>query len=178
MESGVTDETIAARRMQPAAERTERSPRPLWPALLIGIGLAGTLDEVILHQLLHWHHFYDRAGLDAGLVSDGLFHLASTAALVIGVVGALIDNGRQIFSGGGRPERWIGHPRRFWGGVFVGLGGFNLYDATIQHKVLRLHQVRPAADDWVPYDLAFGGLAAAILAVGLVLLLGHRSAAR
>ncbi len=28
--------------------------RPLWPALLIGIGLAGTLDEVVLHQLLRW----------------------------------------------------------------------------------------------------------------------------
>ena len=63
MESGVTDETIAARRMQPA-ERTERHDRPLWPALLIGIGLAGTLDEVVLHQLLRWQTQRHRAPLD------------------------------------------------------------------------------------------------------------------
>jgi uncharacterized membrane protein len=26
----------------------------LWPGIVFGVGLAGTLDEVILHQLLHW----------------------------------------------------------------------------------------------------------------------------
>jgi uncharacterized membrane protein len=54
----------------------------------------------------------------------------------------------------------------------VGLGGFNLYDGTMQHKVLRLHQVRPAADDWLPYDLAFIGLALLLLMTGVVLLRG------
>src|SRR5436305_11041492 len=33
--------------------------RPLLAPVLLGIGLIGTLDEVVLHQLLHWHHFYD-----------------------------------------------------------------------------------------------------------------------
>ena len=32
----------------------------LWPAILVGIGVAGSLDEILLHQLLRWHHFYDR----------------------------------------------------------------------------------------------------------------------
>jgi uncharacterized membrane protein len=32
----------------------------LWPAVLVGIGVAGSLDEIVLHQLLRWHHFYDR----------------------------------------------------------------------------------------------------------------------
>jgi len=31
----------------------------LWPAILVGAGVAGTLDEVVLHQLLRWHHFYE-----------------------------------------------------------------------------------------------------------------------
>jgi uncharacterized membrane protein len=33
---------------------TLRRHQLLWPGIVFGIGLAGTLDEVILHQLLHW----------------------------------------------------------------------------------------------------------------------------
>jgi len=33
--------------------------REVLAASAVGIGVAGTLDEVVLHQLLHWHHFYD-----------------------------------------------------------------------------------------------------------------------
>lgn len=133
--------------------------RPLWPALLVGVGLAGTLDEVILHQLLGWHHLYDRSTVAVGLVSDGIFHIASTIALVVGV---LAVRSRPALRG-----------RRLAGGIALGLGAFNLYDATIQHKVLGLHQVRPAADDLLPYDLAFGGVAVAALVLGALLLRGR-----
>ena len=43
----------------------------LWPAVLVGIGVAGSLDEIVLHQLLRWHHFYDRDSQAAGLIADG-----------------------------------------------------------------------------------------------------------
>lgn len=158
----------------PEGRSAARRARPLWPALLIGVGLAGTLDEIVLHQLLHWHHLYDRAGRDAGLVSDGLFHLASTVLLVIGMVGALTANAGELWNGR-RSSALVGDRRRFWGGVLVGLGGFNLYDATIQHKVLRLHQVRPAAENWLPYDLSFAGVAVAVLLAGVLLLRSARS---
>jgi uncharacterized membrane protein len=29
---------------------------PLLPALLLGLGLGGLFDGVVLHQLLQWHH--------------------------------------------------------------------------------------------------------------------------
>jgi hypothetical protein len=61
-------------------------PSLFWPGVLTGIGLAGTLDEVVLYQLLGWHHFNDRSTPTVGLVSDGLFHLFSTAVLVIGII--------------------------------------------------------------------------------------------
>ncbi len=32
-------------------------------AVLLGIGTAGTFDKVVFHQLLGWHHLYDRAAL-------------------------------------------------------------------------------------------------------------------
>ena len=64
----------------------EPSRSLLWPAVLVGIGVAGSLDEIVLHQLLRWHHLYDRGSQAAGLIADGIFHLGSTATLVIGLV--------------------------------------------------------------------------------------------
>jgi uncharacterized membrane protein len=62
-----------------------------WPGVLIGIGTAGTLDEVVLHQLLGWHHFYDRSTPSVGLLSDGLFHLPyDLAFLALAAIVALI----------------------------------------------------------------------------------------
>ena len=50
------------------------------------LGLLGTLDEVLFHQLLRWHHFFDRSDATVARISDGLFHLASTGAIVVGGV--------------------------------------------------------------------------------------------
>jgi uncharacterized membrane protein len=133
----------------------------LWPAVLVGIGAAGSLDEIVLHQLLRWHHFYDRGSQAAGLIADGVFHLGSTAVLAVGLV-LLVQRWRA-----GR-----GPPRRAVAGILVGAGGFNLYDGLVQHKLLGLHQVRAGAPDNLPYDLAFVGLAAVVLLAGLLLLRG------
>ena len=141
----------------PAARTDRRSL--LWPGVLVGIGLAGTLDEVVLHQLLGWHHFYDRSTASAGLVSDGLFHLFSTAVLVIGLI-QLVERRRTT------PDP----PRVALAGILLGAGGFNLYDGTIQHKLLGLHQVRAGAPNNLPYDLAFLAIAAAALLAGAFLL--------
>jgi uncharacterized membrane protein len=137
----------------------EPSRSLLWPAVLVGIGVAGTLDEIVLHQLLRWHHLYDRGSQAAGLISDGIFHLGSTAALVIGLV-LLVQRWRS----GGAPLR------QAVAGILLGAGGFNLYDGIIQHKLLGLHQVRAGAPNNLPYDLVFIGLAAVALLAGLLLL--------
>src|SRR4051812_44746690 len=58
------------------ADRSGQSwrARSVVAGALFGIGVAAFLDEAIFHQLLHWHHFYDRSTSTAGLVSDGFFH--------------------------------------------------------------------------------------------------------
>ena len=134
-----------------------------WPGVLAGIGIAGTLDEVVLHQLLGWHHFYDRSTPTVGLVSDGLFHLLSTALLVIGVI-QLVERRRTTTD----------PPRLALAGILLGGGGFNLYDGTIQHKLLGLHQVRAGAPNNLPYDLAFLTIAAAVTLAGVLLLRTNR----
>jgi uncharacterized membrane protein len=143
-----------------------RADRVVWPGVLIGVGLAGTLDEVVLHQLLAWHHFYDGSTSTVGLVSDGIFHVCSTVALVAGVWLLLVQS-----------DRWAGNPGLVIAWVLIGIGGFNLYDGTIQHKVLKLHQVRAGADDELLYDVVFVGLALVVLLAGLVLLRRARARA-
>ena len=140
------------------AARADR-PTLLWPGVLTGIGLAGTLDEVVLHQLLGWHHFYDRSTATVGLVSDGLFHIFSTAVLVIGII-QLVERRRTTTD----------PPRLALAGILLGAGGFNLYDGTIQHKLLGLHQVREGVPNNLPYDLAFLTIAAAAVLAGTLLL--------
>lgn len=130
-----------------------------WTALgpiIFGIGVAGTLDEIVLHQILHWHHLYDRSTPGVALVSDGLLHIASTAALLFGGRAIL----RRRHGAGALP----GH--RTVAGTMIGAGGFNLYDGTVHHKVFRLHQVRYGVDP-LPYDAVFICLAAVVFVAGL-----------
>ncbi len=125
----------------------------LWAALLIGVGIMAAVDEIIFHQVLGWHHFYDLATPMVGLLSDGLLHAAELIAIVAGLF-LVADLQRQ---------RALA-PLWAWAGFFLGAGGFQLFDGIINHKLLRLHQIRYGV--WLlPYDLAWN-------AVGLVLLLG------
>ena len=125
--------------------------------IVLGIGTAGTLDQVILHETLQWHHFYVHTTLDWRLFIDGLFHLASAGFLLTGAL--LLWSRRRLLSA--QP-----HGRALWAGLLIGLGGFNLYDGIVQHKILRLHQVREGVDNLLPYDLAFNGIALAFLIAG------------
>lgn len=56
--------------------------RNLFGGFLFGLGLVAFIDETVFHQLLHWHHFYDKSTTDIGLVSDGLFHAFSWFATI------------------------------------------------------------------------------------------------
>jgi uncharacterized membrane protein len=147
--------------------RAGRFPRSWWPAALTGMGLAGLVDVIVFHQLLGWHHFYDQSTMAVGLTSDGLLDLALTAALVVGLV-ALVETAGPV-------ARWGRHT---WGAILAGFGGFNLFDGVVDHKLLRLHQIRPGVADQFPYDAVWIGLSLLILAVGVGLVRGDAQAGR
>jgi uncharacterized membrane protein len=135
--------------------------RSILTGVLIGIGVAGFLDETVFHQLLHWHHFYDRSTPDVGLVSDGLFHAVSWIAIVVGLF---------LFADLQRRRATV--PKRVWAGGLLGWGGFQVYDGLIQHKVLGLHQIRYGVE-LLPYDLAWNLTGAFGIVIGAVLLFGR-----
>ena len=123
--------------------------------VLLGVGAAGAVDEIVFHQLLHWHHFYDRADQDAALLSDGLLHAGTWAATVAGL--ALLLAARRPVP----PPGW-------WAAVLIGAGGFQLWDGLVHHKLLRLHQVRYGVDP-TGYDLAWNAAGLLLLLAGIVL---------
>jgi len=131
----------------------------MWTGLLFGLGVVAFIDEVLFHQLLHWHHFYDKSTANIGLVSDGLFHAFSFFA-TIGSAFLLADLHRKH---GFWLKRWLG-------GIFLGAGAFQLYDGIIQHKFMKLHQIRYNVDI-LPYDLVWNVLAAILIVIGIVLLI-------
>ncbi|MDQ6598629.1 DUF2243 domain-containing protein [Bacillus salipaludis] len=133
--------------------------RNLWSGIMFGVGLAAFLDEAVFHQLMHWHHFYDKSTTTVGLVSDGIFHAFSWFATV-GALFMVADLRRRrafIF------KRWLGS-------VLLGAGVFNFYDGTVQHKLMRLHQIRYNVDI-LPYDMAWNIIAIIFIIIGIALLI-------
>ncbi|HZG03658.1 MAG TPA: DUF2243 domain-containing protein [Streptomyces sp.] len=124
---------------------------------LIGAAVTAAVDEIVFHQLLAWHHFYDRSTPAVGLLSDGLLHTAELLALVAGFTLYADLRRRGALS-----------PAHTRAGLFLGAGGFQLFDGTVDHKVLRTHQVRYGVD-LLPYDLAWNAAGLVLLGVGAAL---------
>jgi uncharacterized membrane protein len=144
-------------RNQTKSNQSVYKNRNLLSGVLFGIGFAAFIDETIFHQLLHWHHFYDRSTTAVGLISDGLFHAFSWFATIAAFF-ILADLLRR--------DEWIA--KRWWAGKLLGAGGFQLYDGTIQHKLMRIHQIR-YVDNIIVYDWIWNILAVCMIIIGLIL---------
>jgi uncharacterized membrane protein len=146
--------------------------RLIFAAVLLGVGLGGLFDGIVLHQILQWHHMVSSAtppttlqDLELNTVADGLFHAGSWLLTVAGVFVLAAANGTT-------PRR--GRGRTLLGGALVGWGLFNTVEGLIDHHLLGLHHVRPGPDALV-YDVAFLLWGLAMLLTGAWLL---RSAPR
>ncbi|WP_425842902.1 DUF2243 domain-containing protein [Agrococcus sp. TSP3-2-1] len=137
--------------------------------VLFGAGIAASVVDLLLfHLVLQWHHFYDLGTTEMAIAADGFFHAAAWGMTVAGLF--LLVDVRRRASARGEPARW----GRWTGAVLVGLGGFQLLDAVVNHKLLGIHQVRYDVD-LLPYDIAWIGSAIVVLAIGLVVLRRSRA---
>jgi uncharacterized membrane protein len=132
--------------------------------LLLGVGLGGFLDGIVLHQILQWHHMLTSegshtattvAGLEANTLADGLFHAAAWLATLTGLV--------LVWRSCERPAT-----RHLLGLMLAGWGAFNLVEGVVDHHLLTLHHVK-SGDAELALDLAFLALGAALLAGGWML---------
>lgn len=135
--------------------------------VLTGVGLMVGVDQVVFHQLLGWHHLDSRGSERAGLVSDGLLHAAELVVLVVGLAALVVLRRRGPLPG-----------RVLVSSLLLGLGGFQVVDGTVVHKVLGLHQVREGLPPGglLPYDLAWTGGGVLLLLAGVLVARGGRPA--
>ncbi|MDQ3364539.1 MAG: DUF2243 domain-containing protein [Myxococcota bacterium] len=141
------------------AGEAERRPGPLITAgLVLGVGLGGFVDGILLHQILQWHNMLssiapptELATMKYNMVWDGMFHALTWLTCALGV-GLLFRAGRRA------DVPWSG-----WllvGSMVGGWGLFNLVEGLIDHQLLGLHHVRPGPDQlaWDVGFLLIGGL--------------------
>ena len=148
------------------AARGERGT--VLPGILLGIGLGGFLDGIVMHQLLQWHHLVSSQaccdpgtleGLERNTLADGIFHAVTWVITLAGtVVGVRAWRRREL-----APE-WRAHA----GAMLAGWGLFNLLD-TLNH-VLGIHHIRDDIGGPVGWDVGFFVFALLLVAAGWVLI--------
>ena len=146
------------------------------PGIILGVGLGGFLDGILLHQVLQWHHMLTSTdtdniglayypadtvhGLQVNTLWDGLFHTITWLAVLVGL-GLLYSRVGQA-----RARPWSSRP--LWGWVLVGWGLFNLVEGILDHHLLGIHHVRSGPQQ-VWWDVGFLALGAALVAGGYLL---------
>ena len=140
--------------------------RLITAGVLLGIGLGGFFDGIVLHQILQWHHLVSGPtppdtleNLQHNTFWDGIFHAATWVVTVAGVFVLMASNGARTQSRGGRT---------LVGGMLAGWGGFNVVEGLVDHHILGLHHVRPGPDELL-YDLGVLAWGAIMLVLGIAL---------
>jgi uncharacterized membrane protein len=136
--------------------------------ILLGTGLGGFLDGIVLHQILQWHNMLssirppdDLLTMKYNMLWDGLFHAFTWLTTVAGLV--------RLWRAGLRADvPWS--TGTFVGSLFLGWGLFNLIEGLVDHQILGIHHVHPGAGQ-LAWDIAF-------LVSALVMILGGYMAVR
>lgn len=144
------------------------TPQP-WPWFVLGLGLGGFVDGIVLHEILQWHHMISDTpgnpvttveGLKANTTADGLFHVA-TWLLVATATASMLTLWRS------------GRPAPTWpsalGMLLAGWGVFNLVEGTVDHLILGVHHVRDDLGGPLAWDIGFLIFGAVLTIVGLSL---------
>ena len=146
-------------------------PRFTVAGILLGLGLGGFFDGIVLHQILQWHHMLTDYGthasypatnvgsLEDNTLWDGLFHLSTWVFVAVGVFVLW-----RTLSAGYRAT-W----RSMVGLLLAGWGIFNLVEGIIDHHLLTIHHVRDDVADPLWWDVGFLAIGAALVIVGLAL---------
>ena len=73
-------------------DRQPSRTRLIIAAVLLGVGLGGFFDGIVLHQILQWHHMVSTPtppdtleNLELNTLGDGIFHAATWVVTITGV---------------------------------------------------------------------------------------------
>ncbi len=145
---------------------SESSRRTLIAPFVLGLGLGGLFDGIVLHQILQWHHMLSAhtppdslANLEVNTVADGVFHASAWFFTCVGVflLWGLLRGGTSF--------GWS----HLVGGLLAGWGTFNVVEGAIDHHILGVHHVRPGPDQFA-YDVGFMAWGALMIIAAVVLI--------
>ena len=132
---------------------------PASAGILLGLGLGGFFDGIVLHQILQWHHMATSAGYPANSVRnlelntlfDGLFHAVTYAFVVLGLI-LLWRAARRS------PHAWSS--KLLAGTILIGFGLFNVVEGIVNHHILGLHHVNETVpvEQWILLGHRFSAL--------------------
>ena len=132
--------------------------------IILGLGLGGFADGIVLHQVVQWHNMgsalvppVTMEAMQRNMRWDGLFHAAVWLLTLAGVYRVLTEARR------GQP---LPAPRAFTGLLLLGWGLFNVVEGIVDHHLLGLHHVRDLPMHVPLYDWLFLGIGG----VGFILL--------
>lgn len=135
--------------------------------VLLGIGMGGFFDGILLHQILQWHNMLSTVlppttmeAMHTNMFWDGLFHAAVWVATLVGLF--LIWTGAR---------RAASLPSAVWllGMMLIGWGIFNFAEGLLNHHILGIHHVR----EWGPnpaWDYGFLISGPVLIGMGWLLL--------
>lgn len=140
-------------------------------AVLLGAGLGGFVDGILLHQILQWHNMLsglisptDFVGVKVNMLWDGFFHAFTWLMTAAGLA--------LLWRAGLRNDvAWS--TRTFVGGLVLGWGLFNVVEGVIDHQVLGIHHVHPGAGQ-LAWDIGFLALGGVQLLIGWALVRSGR----
>jgi uncharacterized membrane protein len=151
----------------------ERTTKPVASAgVVLGIGLGGFVDGILLHQILQVHAMLSAkvplttmANMQTNMTADGIFHAVVWAATLIGVI--------MLFNAAKRPDV-VFSDRVFYGSMLVGWGIFNVVEGVVDHHILVVHHVveRLGQSMW---DWLFLAVSAALILIGRMIARGERA---
>jgi uncharacterized membrane protein len=168
MKSGFPQEPPTEAAMRSVKEVANRRPFPIYAGVLLGVGLGGFFDGIVLHQLLQWHHMVSGwypinsiANLKLNTLWDGIFHAGTYVVVVFGLFGLWRSAHRY-------------HP--IWsttclaGSMLIGWGAFNLIEGVIDHQILGVHQVNELVptDERFIWNMVFLAWGASMIALGII----------
>jgi uncharacterized membrane protein len=145
----------------------EQGNFPTSAGVLLGLGLGGFFDGIVLHQILQWHHMVTSAGfppdsvenLKLNTLLDGLFHASTYVFVAAGLV-ILWRHAHRVH------VRWS--TKLLVGTLLLGFGIFNVMEGIVDHHLLGLHHVNETvpADQWIYWDVGFLAWGAAMIVIG------------
>ena len=150
-----------------------RARRTVVPGVLLGLGLGGFVDGIVLHQILRWHNMLSAVlppttmrNMEVNMVFDGYFHALSWALTLLGVIG--------LWAAGRRGAHFP-TAGQFLGQLLFGWAVFNLVEGVVDHHVLQIHHVIDRPEHEPAFDWVFLVASAVLLALGTSLMQGKRS---